>query len=676
MVAGNEGFGSFKVLTRIDDSPSFPVVRLAVITAVICAAAPYVTRPVRRVGQAVVLFLALAAFYLGTGFPNGVFAAVALGWGVAAAVHLAFGSPGGRPTRAQVTAALAELGLDVDGTELAPYVRQDGTVMYADDDVGRVRVRVLGRDEADAQLVSKFWRFLLYKDGGSDLHLTRLEDVEQEAFALLLAERAGARVPSVLVVGSAGPGTALLATRVTEGPRMADVDDAELTDEVLRRVWHEVALLHGIRVSHGRLNARHVVLTANGPEIVDLTDGSFVADAGDRHADVAELLVSTAMLVGNDRAVSCAIDSLGADALAAALPYLQSPALSREVRPYLRRDRKALHDQLDALRAEIASAIGVDEPALQQLHRVSATSLLMAVGSLVGVFALLSQIGDPGEFWETISSANGWWLLLALSLSLSTNIASAIALMGTVPIALPLWRTAELELSMSFSNLAVPAVGGMAAQVRYLQKQGVELASAVAAGFVLSTAANLATYVVLFASALVLSPTTIDTGSIPVSSVVSVLLVVLVVFVAAAAVIWLVPKLRSVVVPRIRSAGATIWGALRSPRRVAEMFVGNLVNGLLYALVLLTCIEAFGGSVNLWTVVALNIFIGTIASLVPVPGGGTAVGSVGMTGALTAIGVPTEIAVAAVLANQLVSNYLPAVPGWLATRDLLNHDYI
>ena len=73
---------------------------------------------------------------------------------------------------------------------------------------------------------------------------------------------------------------------------------------------------------------------------------------------------------------------------------------------------------------------------------------------------------------------------------------------------------------------------------------------------------------------------------------------------------------------------------------------------------------------------ALNIFIGTIASLVPIPGGGTAVASVGMSGALTAVGVPTEIAVAAVLANQLVANFIPAVPGWFATKNLMNESYL
>ena len=165
-------------------------------------------------------------------------------------------------------------------------------------------------------------------------------------------------------------------------------------------------------------------------------------------------------------------------------------------------------------------------------------------------------------------------------------------------------------------------------------------------------------------------------GEIPVSSIVSVLLVVLVVLVLAGAVIWFVPKLRTAIVPRLQSAADTIREAIRWPWRVTEVFVGNLVNGLFYALVLLACLEAFGASVNLWTVIALNIFIGMIASLVPVPGGGTAVGLVGTSAVPAAAGVPTEIAVAAVLANQLVSNFLPVVPGWAGDEDLRNRDYV
>ena len=62
--------------------------------------------------------------------------------------------------------------------------------------------------------------------------------------------------------------------------------------------------------------------------------------------------------------------------------------------------------------------------------------------------------------------------------------------------------------------------------------------------------------------------------------------------------------------------------------------------------------------------------------MVPIPGGNVAVGTIGMTGALTAVGISNEVAVAAVLLNQIVVNYVPAVLGWFATKHLLDHDYI
>jgi uncharacterized membrane protein YbhN (UPF0104 family) len=647
-----------------------------VIVAIIAAASPYLTRPTRRVGQLLVLLMALAALYLGTGLPNDVFAGVVLGWGVAAAVHLAFGSPGGRPTRAQVAAALSELGVEVGDVELLRAQARTGTVMRATDAAGSLRVRVLGRDEADAQLLAKFWRWLFYKDGGPSLHLTRLEDVEHEAYTYLVAERAGVRVPEVVVAGTAGPGTALIAVRDGSGTRLADVDADAATDDVLQDLWENVGRLHATRLAHGRLNAHHVLVAGDRVSLLDFDRASAGANDMRRSADVAELLVSTAAIVGNRRTVDAAASALGPQAVADALPLLQTAALSNESRPHGRHARSELKKTLDELRTMIAETAGVEAPALQQLARVDTTNLLMAVGTLIAVFALLGQIGDPQQFWDTITSANLWWLVVALLISFSTNIATAVALMGTVPVALPLWRTSELQLSMSFSNLAVPAVGGMAAQIRFLQKQGVDLASAVASGAVLMNAANIFTCVLLLVVAVVLSPTDIHVGTIPTSELVDIVVLVVVVLAIVLALIWFVPKLRNLVVPQVTSAVTTIWHALRSPRRVFELIGGNAINAMLYALVMLACLEAFGGTLNYWTILALNIVIGTIASLVPIPGGGTAVGSVGMSGALTAAGVPTEIAVAAVLANQLVANFIPAVPGWFATRDLLNRDYL
>jgi uncharacterized membrane protein YbhN (UPF0104 family) len=665
---------SLDIVTRIaDDSPSFPAVRVAIIVAVISVASPYLTRPVRRLGQLLVLLIAIAALYLGTTVPDGALAGVALGWAVAALVHLVFGSPGGRPTTAQVAATLGELGIPADGVHLVPDQPRTGTAMTARDADGALDVRVLGRDEADAQLLSKFWRFFAYKDGGPTLHMSRLEDVEAEAYALLLAERADVRVPPVVVAGAAGPGTALLASRPLEGTRLTD--SATVTDAQLADLWTQVAALHAARVAHGRLNANHVVLTSAGLGIDGFELATGAAATGRRAADVAELLVSTAQIVGNDRAVAAACAGLGDAALVEALPYLQPAALSHEMRPD-RKHRKERSKQIAAVREAAATATGTDLPPLQELHRVSGTNLMMAVGTLIAVFALLSQVGSPQELWDTVTSADIGWLIVAMIISLLTNFATAIALMGTVPINLPLIRTAELQLSMSFSNLAVPAIGGMAAQIRFLQKQGVDLASAVASGGLLINVGNIVAQVMLLGVAVLLSPTSIHTEPIPTQKIVTLVLIAILVIALGVGLVMGIPKLRQMVVPPTKAAAATLWAAVRSPRRVALLLGGNAINAIMYAAVYAACIAAFGGSINFWTLLSLNIIISTLASLVPIPGGNTAVSSVGMSGALVAVGVPTSIAVAAVLADQLVSSFLPAVPGWWATNDLLHDDYL
>jgi undecaprenyl-diphosphatase len=436
-----------------------------------------------------------------------------------------------------------------------------------------------------------------------------------------------------------------------------------------------VGKLHAARVAHTALNTRHVVVGSDGVAIVGFDRATGSATEEQRGADVAELLLSTADVVGNDRAVAAALRGVGKDGVVAALPMLQAPALSSDMRVH-RRERKARNKQLGELRDAAAKAVDTEAPPLQQLYRVSGTNLLMAIGTLIAVFALLSQIGDPQTFWDTIKDANWWWLAVAMVLSLLTNFCTAVALMGTVPIGLPLIRTAELQLSMSFSNLAVPAVGGMAAQIRFLQRQGVDLASAVASGGLLINVGNIVAQVILLVFAIALSPTSIKTGKIPTDSIVEVVLIALVVIVIAAAAIFGIPKVRKLVLPPIKSASATMWAAARSPRRVAQLLGGNAVNALMYAAVMDACLAAFGGSINYWTLLAINIFVSTIASLVPIPGGGTAVSSVGMSGALVAAGVSNEVAVAAVLANQLVANFIPAVPGWWATNDLLHDDYL
>jgi glycosyltransferase 2 family protein len=295
----------------------------------------------------------------------------------------------------------------------------------------------------------------------------------------------------------------------------------------------------------------------------------------------------------------------------------------------------------------------------------------MAVGALVAVAVLFSRVGDPGEFWDSIEDANWWFVALALLLGLATDVAFGITFLGNVPIRIPVWPSIELQSAMSFSNLAVPVAADSAIQVRFLQKQGLDLPSAVATGGVLSSVSEIIVQIGLFFVALWLAPDSIDFGRIDTNQLVVVAMIVVFVVLVLVAVVFGVRRIRHAVIPPVVRATRTVWEAVKTPSRIALLIAGNIVAQCLYALSLLACLHAFGASVDFWTLLALNIGITTIASLVPIPGGGTAVSSVGLAGMLTAFGVSPAASGAAVLAHQLAVTYLPAIPGWFATNDLI-----
>ncbi len=665
-IEGNSDLtGLVESTTRLGSvSPSFPAVRVAIVTAVVRAAAPYLTRPSRRIGAVLVLVTVLGGMYLGAATPWAAVVAWVVGVGVAAAIHLGFGSPGGRPTLGQMRDALHELGLDVRDLQLDEVQAGTSTTMTATGpDGSRLAVRVLGRDEADAQIIGRTWHRILYRSSPGRLFLSRIEDVEHEAYCVLRAAQAGVRVPEVVVTGTAGPGAAVYVERPVAGVALSELPIEEIDERLLEQVWDQVVRLHSANVAHLDLTAERVVIGDDGPAIVGFADAAASRLGAAADADVASLLVATTRLVGADRAVAAAAFALGRDRLVDVLPLLQTAVLPPTLRGHGRAERKAV-------------AADVDPPRLTELHRISGTTLLLVIGTFLGVAALLSQVGDPAELWATMSQASPWWIVLALVVSLSTNVTTAVALMGSVPIRIPLVRTTELQLSLTFANLAIPSVGGLAAQVRYLQKQGVDLAAAVAAGGVVSGVANVTVTSTVCLIALVLSPISLQLDSVAPSSLFGLLVIAAAVVGVVCAVVFGVPAIRRRVVKPARSAWGIVRSVARSPRQLSQLVLGWAGNALLYALVLYACVAAFGPPVDYWTVLLINTGVSTLAFAVPVPGGSTAVSSVGIAGALAAAGASQEVAVAASLAYQVTATFIPAVPGWVAFRDLLDHDYL
>jgi undecaprenyl-diphosphatase len=198
----------------------------------------------------------------------------------------------------------------------------------------------------------------------------------------------------------------------------------------------------------------------------------------------------------------------------------------------------------------------------------------------------------------------------------------------------------------------------------------------VAAGGILSGFGALVAALGCFGVALLIKPATVDLSLIPTNGLLLFLVIVAALFVLVSGLIALLPEVRQRVLPPLSRATSTMAEALRSPGHVALLVGGNIVATVMSTWCLQLCLIAFGGHVSFWALLAANVGVVTIASIVPVPGGGTAVGTVGLSAVLVSFGVATDVAVAAVLANQLVFYYLPAVPGWFATRDLVRREYL
>jgi len=233
----------------------FPVLQIALFMAVAAAALPYLARGVQRVIEVFITLVALASAVGGHGLPVNVLGSLAIGWGATAVVRLVFGSPLGLPSIDDVRALLGELGIS-SGT-LWPAQRQIwGVAKYEGIAAprgqwpgGRLGVAVYGRDAADAKLLTKAGRFLFYRDSGPSLTLTRLQQVEHEAYLTMRAGQAGVAVPGILEAGTAGSsGDALLVCGLPPGTALSDADGAQVSDATLDDIYRHLLTLRQARI--------------------------------------------------------------------------------------------------------------------------------------------------------------------------------------------------------------------------------------------------------------------------------------------------------------------------------------------------------------------------------------------------------------------------------------------
>jgi undecaprenyl-diphosphatase len=640
---------------------------IAATVAFIVIASPRLSQQWRRVLWFGVALLIVFRVVSSTEPPLDIVIALALGMAVGYLVLLAFGTESSDPDAVELVAMLRPVTEPVRIEQLAG----DTPLCYAVDvaDGGKLQLRLRTRSDRSAELLEQLWRTVRLRTSQVDEPYNTVQRrIEHEALGQTSAGSAGIRVPRVRgIVASPAGSVGLLEERVP-GTAAAELPPERLDRRLLCDMWRQVAALHRERIAHRGLGLGVVTVTEGGDVVLREFDAARLA-ASDRDLalDRAQLLVDTALRVGPSKAVAVAVEALGAGAVVAAGPYLQSLALPAATRRRLRGNKEVL----DALRDAVRHVTGVEPAGLARLERVrprTAVSILALAG---GFYFLLPQLADVGETAEAAAQANWWYLAPIFAGAGATFFCAALSLLGSVPQPISYLATVRMQVASAFVGRIAPAnTGTVAVGVRFLQRSGVDTtAASTAVG--LNLLVGLAVHLSLMAGFIAWTGTQGPGFSLPDASVW--LLAIAAAGVASGLVVGLVPALRRRVVPPmlgyLRTAGASLADVVTDPLRVLALVGGALGLTFSFILTLMASVAAFGGGVSFSEIGAAYLVAAAIGSATPTPGGLGAVEAALVT-ALTGYGMGSGTAVSTVLTFRLATYWVPMIPGWITFQQM------
>ncbi|MFG3135336.1 lysylphosphatidylglycerol synthase domain-containing protein [Streptomyces sp. NPDC048211] len=698
-------------------------------------------RPRWRVVLWVVLLLdAFTMLVGGYTTPLSIILTVLIGWTVAYGTLYAVGSPNVRPTGQHLMAGLRHVGFRPvtamraeDAPDSGDQNDRGRRYVVSLEDGPPLDVTVVDREQQAQGFFYRVWRRLTLRGITQRRSIQSLRQaLEQEALLAYAAIAAGANAPKLIATSELGPDAVMLVYEHIGGRSLDALEDSEITDDLVRGAWRQVKALQSRRIAHRRLTGDAILVDRSGKVFVtDLRGGEIAAGDLVLRMDVAQLLTTTGLRIGAERAVASALAVLGPDAVADCLPLLQPIALSRSTRAHLRRlarersqrereavldasdaakraraqdaertddagrktarksqrtekqaEKRAMDDALDGAREEdLLSQIRQEvllirpqapvEPV--RLERIKPRTLFSFIAGAIAAYFLISQVTEA-DFGAVVEQAEWGWVAAALGFSALSYIAAAMSLLGFVPERVPFGKTVLAQVAGSFVKIVAPAaVGGVALNTRFLQRSGVRPGLAVASVGA-SQLFGLGCHILLLAAFGYLTGTEKTPSSLtPSRTVIAGLLTVAVLVLVVTA----IPFLRKFVVTRVRSLFAGVvprmLDVVQRPQKLLTGIGGMLLLTGLFVMCLDASVRAFSGPdtphLSYASIAVVFLAGNALGSAAPTPGGMGAVEGA-LTLGLIAVGLPKEVAAPAVLLFRLMTLWLPVLPGWLCFNHL------
>ena len=614
----------------------------------------------RRIGRFVLVLGIAARLGVGLADPTTIITAIAMAAAASSLVQLILGAPNTSPRAAAVGEILERLGYRLFSVERFGGFRGFAGFRVYVEDGQQLIVKVISRDLWTALLPVQMYRAARFRDVGQDRLFRSLRSAaEHEALCALKAHSDGVPTARLAVVAEFPPNSMMMAFDAQSRVSLSELEPSRRTPELLQSVWAIVDALQRSHTVHRRLNDEALWVNDEGDVVlVGFASASLGVVGSALSTDVAEVLAATAAPLGVERAVESAVAGVGAAAVAAALPRLQPLALTPRTRAAIK-----AAGCLDDLRDEVQRVTGADDLPIAELHRIKTGTVVTIAVAALALWSLVPQFLGVGSLWGELQRANLWWVAAALALSALTYVGAAMALDGSLSEQLPLGPNIGVQVATSFVGVAAPG-GGLALTARFLQKRGVDTATAVGAVGV-DTIAGVIVHFTLTGLFIALAGSSgLRTFDLPSWGTIGLIAAgVAVVAAVGVAVPWSRALLTTRVLPATKRSLANVGEIARQPGKMIELFGGCVVITMGYILALAVSVSAFGPG-PAFTSVALVYLVGSmVSSVAPTPGGIGAVEATLIAG-LTSAGMTSTTAIAAVILFRLATFWIPLLPGW------------
>lgn len=592
---------------------------------------------------------------------------ILLGWAIGLAVRYSFGTPINRASVEKLVEALNSGGLIVDEIELS-LETSEGRIFRAVLKTGaQINVWVFDWELQGSGVLGSWWRGLTVKTSGDFRGMSIRRRVERTALLTYAIAATGVRVPEVELVREIEPDSIFIALENLSGSSFAEINSRkiQITSSQIEKFLTDVKTMHDADIAHRSLSAENIYVTQSGDiAITGVHSGTVAATDLQQRVDLAEALVTAARSSSILETVQVAKKLFSTKELIRTIPAIQSVAMSRKTRQYLRSNKELLKDLRKAL-GELAPSSDLQPISFQ---RIKWKNILLASASVVALYVLVPQFSQINP-QELLSTAEWKWAGIALIASALTYFASTALLLSFISVPVNRFRALQAQLAASFATLVTPpTLGSVAVNIRFLNRAGVS-------GPAAATAVGVSQVVIFFIHVLLLVVFGVVAGtqtdfSFRPSRITLVIFVVIFALLILGFSInqvrnWILNKTR----PIFSQAGPTLAIIAQQPQRLLLSVLSSISLNFAYIVAFYSSLNAFGSDISFATAAFVYLAGATLGQAAPTPGGIGAVEAALVAG-LTASGIPSGTALSGVLLYRVVTFWLPVLPGWYAFANL------